>query len=322
MIEHYLEFEKPIFELEKRIAELRALSDGNPAVDLAEEIERLTRKADKAQRDIHARLTRWQRTLIARHPQRPYTLDYVELLMTDFVELHGDRRFADDISIVGGPARFRGRPLMVVGHQKGRNTKEKVARNFGMSQPEGYRKALRLMQTAERFSLPVITFVDTPGAFPGIEAEERGQGEAIARNLIEMADLATPIVTVVTGEGGSGGALALAVSNRVMMLENSTYSVITPEGCAAILWRRQDAAREAAEAMRVSASDCLELGIIDEIIPEPPGGAHRDHPAAARALGDALERRLDELAPLAAADLVKDRFRKFRAMGVFSEGSA
>ncbi len=320
MVEYHLEFEKPILELEKRIAELRALSEGKAAVDLSDEIERLERKADRVRRDVYSRLTRWQRTLIARHPQRPYTLDYIEQLMADFIELHGDRRFADDRSIVGGPARFGGRAVMVLGHQKGRNTKEKVARNFGMSQPEGYRKALRLMQTAERFSLPVITLVDTPGAFPGIEAEERGQGEAIARNLIEMADLTVPIVTVITGEGGSGGALALAASNRVMMLENSTYSVISPEGCAAILWKSQDNSREAAEAMKLSAADCLGLSIIDEIIPEPPGGAHRDHPAAARALGEAVERRLRELAALTPPELVADRYRKFRAMGVFSEG--
>jgi acetyl-CoA carboxylase carboxyl transferase subunit alpha len=322
MVEHYLDFEKPVYELEKRIEDLRALSDGSSAVDLSDEIERLSRKAERIRRDLYSKLTRWQRTLIARHPQRPYTLDYIDMLMTGFIELHGDRGFADDRSIVGGPARLDGRAVMVIGHQKGRNTKEKIARNFGMSQPEGYRKALRLMKTAERFGLPVITLVDTPGAFPGIEAEERGQGEAIARNLIEMADLEVPIVTVVTGEGGSGGALALAVSNRVMMMENATYSVISPEGCAAILWKNQGNAKEAAEAMKLTAVDSLEFGIIDEIIPEPMGGAHRDHPAAAAALGDAVRRRLTELSPLSGPELVADRYRKFRAIGVFAEGEA
>ncbi len=316
----YLEFEKPISELEKRIAELRVLSDGGSGVDLGDEIARLERKADKLRREIYAKLTRWQRTLIARHPQRPYTLDYVERLTTDFCELHGDRLFGDDASIVGGPARFRGRAVMVIGHQKGRNTKEKVIRNFGMSQPDGYRKALRLMRMAERFRMPVLTFVDTPGAFPGIEAEERGQGEAIARNLLEMADLQVPVVTVVTGEGGSGGALALAVSNRVLMMENSTYSVISPEGCAAILWKSQTHAAEAAEAMKLTAADSLGLGIIDEIIPEPLGGAHRDAAAAADALGAAVARHLDALLPLEGPALVEDRYRKFRSMGVFSEG--
>jgi len=320
MVNNLLEFEKPLAELERRIGELKHMDSEQPGVDLSEDISRLGKKLNKMRADVYSNLSRWQRTQIARHPQRPYTLDYIECLMEDFVELHGDRAFADDKSIVGGVGWFNGKPVMVIGHQKGRNTKEKVQRNFGMPHPEGYRKALRLMKLAERFSLPVITLVDTPGAFPGIGAEERGQAEAIARNLIEMADLTVPIITVVTGEGGSGGALALAVSNRVMMMENSIYSVISPEGCAAILWKNQDYAQEAAEAMKLTATDSLANGIIDEIIPEPLGGAHREPEAAAKSVGAAVQSHLDSLSVMGAEELVVDRWSKFRKMGVFKDG--
>lgn len=320
MVNNLLEFEKPLAELERRIGELEHMDSEQPGVDLSEDISRLGKKLNKMRADVYSNLSRWQRTQIARHPQRPYTLDYIEALMEDFVELHGDRAFADDKSIVGGVGWFNGKPVMVIGHQKGRNTKEKVQRNFGMPHPEGYRKALRLMKLAERFGLPVITLVDTPGAFPGIGAEERGQAEAIARNLIEMADLTVPIITVVTGEGGSGGALALAVSNRVMMMENSIYSVISPEGCAAILWKNQDYAQEAAEAMKLTAIDSLANGIIDEIIPEPLGGAHREPEAAAKSVGAAVQSHLDSLSVMGTEELVVDRWSKFRKMGVFKDG--
>lgn len=319
MVNNLLEFEKPLAELERRVGELKHMDIEQPGVDLSDDITRLEKKLNKMRADVYSNLSRWQRTQIARHPQRPYTLDYIEALMVDFVELHGDRTFADDKSIVGGVGWFNGKPVMVIGHQKGRNTKEKVERNFGMPHPEGYRKALRLMKLAERFSLPVITLVDTPGAFPGIGAEERGQAEAIARNLIEMADLTVPIVTVITGEGGSGGALALAVSNRVMMLENSIYSVISPEGCAAILWKNQDHAQDAAEAMKLTAIDSMENGIIDEIIPEPLGGAHREPAAAAKSLGAAVQAQLDSLSVMGMEELVVDRWSKFRKIGVFKD---
>jgi acetyl-CoA carboxylase carboxyl transferase subunit alpha len=322
MVENILDFEKPLAELEQRIAELRHMNAEQPGVDLSEDITRLEKKLNRMRGDVYSNLNRWQRTQIARHPQRPYTQDYIEILMKDFVELHGDRCFADDRSIVGGTAWFNGKPLVVIGHQKGRNTKEKVMRNFGMPHPEGYRKALRLMKLAERFLMPILTLVDTPGAFPGIEAEERGQAEAIARNLIEMADLTVPIVTVVTGEGGSGGALALAVANRVLMLENSIYSVISPEGCAAILWKSQDYAKDAAEAMKLTAQDSLENGIVDEVIEEPLGGAHRDYLAAARQMGVVITKHLDQLSAMGPEELVTDRWAKFRKMGVFREGAS
>ena len=321
MVNNLLEFEKPLAELERRIGELKHMDVEQPGVDLSDDIARLEKKLNKMRRDVYSDLSRWQRTQIARHPQRPYTLDYIEALMENFVELHGDRTFGDDKSIVGGVAWFNGKPLVVIGHQKGRNTKEKVERNFGMPHPEGYRKALRLMKMAERFSLPIITLVDTPGAFPGIGAEERGQAEAIARNLIEMADLTVPVITVVTGEGGSGGALALAVSNRVMMLENSIYSVISPEGCAAILWKNQDYAQDAAEAMKLTAIDSLENGIIDEIIPEPLGGAHREPLVAAKSLGAAVQAQLDKLSVMGPDELVIDRWSKFRKIGVFKDAT-
>lgn len=319
MVDNLLEFEKPLAELERRIGELKHMDLEQPGVDLSDDIARLEKKLNKMRGDVYSNISRWQRTQIARHPQRPYTLDYIEALMENFVELHGDRNFADDRAIVGGVAWFNGKPVMVIGHQKGRNTKEKVERNFGMPHPEGYRKALRLMKLAERFNIPIITLVDTPGAFPGIGAEERGQAEAIARNLIEMADLRVPVITVVTGEGGSGGALALAVSNRVMMLENSIYSVISPEGCAAILWKNQDYAQDAAEAMKLTAPDSLENGIIDEIIPEPLGGAHRDPSVAAKSLGASVQAQLDKLSEMSPDELVTDRWEKFRKIGVFRD---
>lgn len=319
MINNPLEFEKPLAELERRIGDLKHMDLEQPGVDLSDDIARLEKKLNKMRRDVYSNLSRWQRTQIARHPQRPYTLDYIEALMEDFVELHGDRNFADDKSIVGGVAWFNGKPLMVIGHQKGRNTKEKVERNFGMPHPEGYRKALRLMKLAERFNIPILTLIDTPGAFPGIGAEERGQAEAIARNLIEMSDITVPIITVVTGEGGSGGALALAVSNRVMMLENSIYSVISPEGCAAILWKNQDYAQDAAEAMKLTAQDSLENGIIDEIIPEPLGGAHREPAAAAKSIGASVQAQLDKLSVMGPDELVTDRWSRFRKIGVFRD---
>lgn len=319
MVDNLLEFEKPLAELERRIGELKHMDLEQPGVDLSDDIARLEKKLNKMRGDVYSNISRWQRTQIARHPQRPYTLDYIEALMENFVELHGDRNFADDRAIVGGVAWFNGKPVMVIGHQKGRNTKEKVERNFGMPHPEGYRKALRLMKLAERFNIPIITLVDTPGAFPGIGAEERGQAEAIARNLIEMADLRVPVITVVTGEGGSGGALALAVSNRVMMLENSIYSVISPEGCAAILWKNQDYAQDAAEAMKLTAPDSLKNGIIDEIIPEPLGGAHRDPTVAAKSLGASVQAQLDKLSDMSPDELVTDRWEKFRKIGVFRD---
>ncbi|MFV1956853.1 MAG: acetyl-CoA carboxylase carboxyltransferase subunit alpha [bacterium] len=319
MVEFYLDFEKPIVELERKISELRHAEAEEPSVDLSDGIAKLEKKLEKMRKDIYSRLDRYQSTQLARHPMRPYTLDYIEMLLTDFIELHGDRNFADDRSIVGGVARLYGKPIMVIGHQKGRNTKEKIIRNFGMAHPEGYRKALRLMKMAERFRMPILTLIDTPGAFPGIEAEERGQAEAIARNLIEMADLTVPFITVVTGEGGSGGALGLAMANRVLMLENSIYSVISPEGCAAILWKNQDYAKDAAEAMRITAQDSLENKIVDEIIPEPLGGAHRNYEATAEALGRAVKTHLAQLEKMSPAELVEDRWRRFRDLGVYTE---
>jgi acetyl-CoA carboxylase carboxyl transferase subunit alpha len=308
------QFEEPILRLRQRIEELSALPD-----DAAHrrEIERLREKLDRVSREIYASLTPWQKTLVARHPARPYTLDYVGALMTDFVELHGDRRFADDPAIVAGFARFRGRPVALVGHQKGRDTKEKIRRNFGMPRPEGFRKALRVMQLAEKFDRPILSFVDTAGAYPGIDAEERGQAEAIAVNLRAMAGFRVPIIVVVTGEGGSGGGLGLAVGDRVLMLEHSIYSVISPEGCAAILWKDASRKKEAAEALRLTAGDLKSFDIIDEIVPEPPGGGHADPAGAAAAVGEALERHLREVADLTAEERRERRYRKFRAMGRF-----
>lgn len=318
MAQHmYLDFERPIAELEDKIRELTELSGDE--VDLKAEIGRLEKKAEKMREDIFANLTRWQTVQVARHINRPFTMDYVRHIFTDFVELHGDRKFADDPAIVAGLARLDGEPVMVIGHQKGRDTKEKVYRNFGMPNPEGYRKALRLMEMAERFNLPIITFVDTPGAFPGIGAEERGQAEAIARNLMEMSAIRVPIVVIVTGEGGSGGALAIAVGDRILMLQHSIYSVISPEGCAAILWADGSKGEIAAEALKPTARDLKGLNVIDEIVPEPPGGAHRDHEAAAGRVHEAIARNLRELREVPVEKLLAGRYEKFRGMGRFTE---
>ena len=317
-MQYFLDFEKPLVELEQKIRELRDYS--TDSVDFSNEIKKLEKKAEKLRDEIFSNLTRWQRTQLARHQNRPYTLDYVRHIFTDWAEVHGDRNFRDDPALVCGFARFDGEPCMVIGHQKGRDTKEKVYRNFGMPNPEGYRKALRVMQLAEQFQLPIFTFVDTPGAFPGIGAEERGQAEAIARNLREMAALTVPIIVTVTGEGGSGGALAIAVGNRVLMMQYSVYAVISPEGCAAILWSDGTRGPEAAEALKLTAQDIAELGtVIDEVIPEPPGGAHNDHGAAAAQVKKVLRRHLSELSKLSAAELVEQRYRKFRAMSVVEE---
>lgn len=315
----FLDFEQPIAELEAKIDELRYLSEKGGEVSLADEIQTLESKSQRLTETVFAGLSSWQITQVARHPQRPYTLDYIRHIFTDFEELHGDRAFRDDPSIVCGVARLEGRPVMVIGQQKGRDTKEKLRRNFGMPYPEGYRKALRVMKMAERFGMPVITFIDTPGAYPGIEAEERGQSEAIARNLFEMAGLKTPIVCTVIGEGGSGGALAIGMGDHVAMLQYSVYSVISPEGCASILWNDASNAELAAEAMGMTASKLLELGLIDKIIDEPVGGAHRNHAQTAERLKENI------ISALAAADaksldqLVDDRHNRFMAMGAFEE---
>ncbi len=314
----FLEFEQQIADLEQKIDSLRFVQDDS-AVDIADEIQRLKSKSQALIKDTYSKLTPWQVALVARHPQRPYTLDYVAALFTDFHELHGDRHYADDLAIVGGLARFNGQPVMVLGHQKGRDTKERGLRNFGMPRPEGYRKALRLMKLAEKFSLPVFTFVDTPGAFPGIGAEERGQSEAIGRNLYEMAALRVPIITTIIGEGGSGGALAIAVADTVLMLQYSVLSVISPEGCAAILWKSSEKAPDAAEILGITAHRLKALGLIDKIVSEPVGGAHRDPTQMMqflrRALGDAL-RQFQDVKP---ADLVKQRHERILAYGKFKE---
>ncbi|CAG0986858.1 acetyl-CoA carboxylase carboxyl transferase subunit alpha [Geobacteraceae bacterium] len=315
--QYHLEFEKPVVELEKKIQELADIASDN--AELKTEVGKLEKKVDKMREVIFANLSRWQMVQVARHIDRPFTLDYITHIFTDFVELHGDRLYGDDHAIVGGMAKLDGEPVMVIGHQKGRDTKEKVYRNFGMPNPEGYRKALRLMEMAERFRMPIITFVDTPGAYPGIGAEERGQAEAIARNLREMAALTVPIVVVITGEGGSGGALAIAVGDRVLMLEYSIYAVISPEGCAAILWSDGTKGAQAAEALKLTAPDLKELDVIDEIIKEPLGGAHRDHETMARNLHAALARHLKELKALSVEELVEGRYQKFRKMSRFAE---
>jgi acetyl-CoA carboxylase carboxyl transferase subunit alpha len=311
-----LDFEKPLIELENHLIELRAVEESSRVRD---EIARLEERRGRLQEKIYGGLTPWQRLQIARHPKRPHTLDLVQLLLEEFVELHGDRAFGDDKAIVGGLARFEGEPVVVVGHQKGRDTRENIARNFGMPHPEGYRKALRLMQLADKFRTPLLTFIDTPGAYPGVGAEERGQGEAIARNLKEMAGLATPIVCVVTGEGGSGGALAIGVGNRVLMLEYAVYSVISPEGCAAILWNDAAKAPEAASLMRVTAPDLLRLGVIDGVVPEPMGGAHRNWSETAVNLRTALRDHLWDLRSKSGEQLVEERYQRFRRIGVFEE---
>ncbi|HEX7219136.1 MAG TPA: acetyl-CoA carboxylase carboxyltransferase subunit alpha [Burkholderiales bacterium] len=316
----FLEFEQPIAELETRIEELRFVQDDS-AVDISEEIQRLTKRSQSLTKDIYGKLTPWQVAQVARHPQRPFTLDYVQALFTHFEELHGDRTFADDPSIVGGLARFNGQACMVIGHQKGRDTKEKIARNFGMPKPEGYRKALRLMKLAEKFSLPVFTFVDTPGAYPGIDAEERGQSEAIGRNLFEMARLRVPVIVTIIGEGGSGGALAIAVGDLILMMQYATYSVISPEGCASILWRSAEMAPDAAEALGITASRLKTLGLVDKIVPEPLGGAHRDPQAASQALKKALAEALKELQALRPKELVEARLERLMAYGKFKEAA-
>ncbi len=314
----WLDFERPLAEIEQRIEELRSIA-ARGDMEFQDELDRLSKRAEKVRGEIFSKLTRWQRVQLARHPLRPYTLDYLAHMTTDFTELHGDRGYADDAAVVGGMARLAGRAIMVIGHQKGRDTKENLRRSFGMPHPEGYRKGLRLMEMAGRFGLPIVTFVDTPGAFPGIGAEERGQFEAIARNLREMAVIPVPIVCVVIGEGGSGGALAFGVADRLLMLENSIYSVISPEGCAAILWRDRAKAPDAAEALRPTSQDLTELGIADEVIEEPPGGAHRAYEETAKRLSEALVRHLDALSELPTDALLAQRAEKFAQIGVYKE---
>lgn len=314
----FLEFEQPMAELENKIEQLRFVQ-ADSAVDISEEISRLQQKSQTLAKDIYAKLTPWQTALVARHPQRPYTLDYVREIFTDFHELHGDRMFADDQSIVGGLARFNGKPCMVIGHQKGRDTKERAMRNFGMPRPEGYRKALRLMRLAEKFNIPVFTFVDTPGAYPGVGAEERGQSEAIGHNLYAMAELKVPLIATIIGEGGSGGALAIAVGNAVLMLQYSTYSVISPEGCASILWRSADKAPDAAAALGITAPRLKELGLIDRIVNEPVGGAHRDPRVMARLLRRSLTDALRQLSDMSADELIVHRLARVRAYGKVQE---
>ncbi len=313
----FLEFEQPIAELQAKIDELRNVGDDNE-LNISEEISRLEAKCAKLTESIFSSLNAWQISQMARHPQRPYTYDYIERLLTDFEELHGDRCYADDYAIVGGIGRLDGRPVMVIGHQKGRDTKEKVKRNFGMPRPEGYRKALRLMETAERFRLPILTFIDTPGAYPGVGAEERGQSEAIARNLRVMATLRTPIICTVIGEGGSGGALAIGVGDHLGMLEYSTYSVISPEGCASILWKSADKASDAAEAMGITSKRLSEIGLIDEIIAEPMGGAHRDYDQMAESVKQSITNTLLRLDSQTLDELVEARYQKLMGYGVFN----
>jgi acetyl-CoA carboxylase carboxyl transferase subunit alpha len=314
----YLDFEQPIADLETKIGELREYSTDN--VDFTSEIQKLEKKAEKLKKEVYSNLSRWQRTQLARHAKRPYSLDYIERIFTDWSEVHGDRNYRDDPALVCGFARIDGKPCCVIGHQKGRNTKEKVHRNFGMPNPEGYRKALRVMQLADQFGLPIFTFVDTPGAFPGIGAEERGQAEAIARNLREMAMLRVPVIVTITGEGGSGGALAIAVGNRVLMMQYSVYAVISPEGCAAILWSDGTKGPQAAEALKLTAQDVDSLGtVIDEVIPEPLGGVHQDHDLAATTLKKHLLKHLTELEEYSPEGLIEQRYQRFRAIAEFEE---
>ncbi|MGZ5650830.1 MAG: acetyl-CoA carboxylase carboxyltransferase subunit alpha [Usitatibacter sp.] len=314
----FLDFEQPIAELEQKIEELRFVQDDS-AVDISQEIERLSKKSRDLTKEIYAKLTPWQISKVARHPQRPYTLDYLPLVCTDFEEMHGDRSFADDPAIVGGLARFNGQRVMAIGHQKGRDTNDKIYRNFGMPRPEGYRKALRLMKLAEKFNVPLLTFVDTPGAYPGIGAEERGQSEAIGKNLYEMAGLKVPVVVSIIGEGGSGGALAIAVGDVTLMLQYSTYSVISPEGCAAILWKSADNAGEAAESLGITSTRLKSLGVIDKVVPEPLGGAHRDHAEAAKNLKKAIQDSLRSLQDLSPEQLLERRQERWVNYGKFKE---
>jgi len=315
----YLEFERPLVELEKKISDMRDFAVGEN-VELGGEIASVEKKLEKMRRDIYSNLTRWQKVQLSRHPKRPYTLDYINSIMTDFVELHGDRGFADDKAMIGGFATLDGTPVLVVGQQKGRDTKDKLRRNFGMAHPEGYRKALRLFKLAEKFNRPIIIFVDTPGAYPGIGAEERGQAEAIARNIREMSILRVPIIITIIGEGASGGALGIGVGDKVLMLEYAWYSVISPEGCAAILWRDAAKAPEAAEALRVASEDLMDLKVIDKIVAEPPSGAHNDPRVAAQLVKKEIVAALEELASVPPDELVKKRIDKYRRMGEFNNG--
>ncbi len=318
MPEVYLEFEKPIVELKKKLQELHSMSE-NSKIDVSNEVEALTARLNDTMKEIYSSMTPWQRVQLARHPERPYTLDYVERMFTDFIELSGDRRFRDDKAIVGGFAKFQGKPVMVIGTQKGRDMRSNVYRNFGWPSPEGYRKAMRLMQLADRADVPVITFVDTPGAFPGIASEERHIAEAIAVNLRDMFALRVPVISIIIGEGGSGGAIGIGVGNRVLIMENAYYSVITPEGCAAILWKDRRFAPQAAEALQLTAAKIHELGVADEIIPEPFGGAQRDVDAAAKMVEEAIARNLSELRKLSGTKLKDQRYQKFRSLGSFIE---
>ena len=315
----FLDFEKPIAALEEKIEELRFMQGGDSALDISEEIARLEKKSAQLTADIYKKLTAWQVAQVARHPQRPYTLDYLRRVFTDFEELHGDRHFADDKAIIGGLARLNGQSVMVIDQQKGRDTKDKIYRNFGMPRPEGYRKALRLMKLAEKFQIPIITFIDTPGAYPGIDAEERGQSEAIGHNLYAMAELKVPVVATVIGEGGSGGALAIAVADVVQMLQYATYSVISPEGCASILWKSAAKASDAAEIMAITSDRLKKLNLIDAIVPEPTGGAHRNHAEMANLLKKSLQDSLRQLLPLSPDELLSKRYARLMAYGQFKE---
>lgn len=310
------EFEKEIVELENKIVEMKKFSE-EKGIDLSGEISRFVAERDEKLKEIYKNLSSWDKVFVSRHPERPYTLDYIENIATDFIELHGDRLFKDDPAIVGGFCKIDGKKVLIVGHQKGRTTEEKIYRNFGMANPEGYRKALRLFKMAERFSIPIVTFIDTPGAYPGIEAEEHGQGEAIARNLMEMSGLKVPVISFVIGEGGSGGALGLGVSDRIYMLENSVYSVISPEGCAAILYKDASRAEEAAENLKITAQSLYRLGVIDGIVEEPAGGAHRDHKCIALNLKNIILSSFSELEKISVEELVENRYNKFRKMGSF-----
>lgn len=314
----FLDFEQPVSELESKIEQLRYVQDDS-ALDISEEIGRLQKKSQTLTKDIYAKLTPWQISQVSRHPQRPYTLDYIQSLFTDFEELHGDRSYADDAAIVGGLARFNGQSVMVIGHQKGRDTKERQYRNFGMPRPEGYRKAMRLMRLAEKFGIPIMTFIDTPGAYPGVGAEERGQSEAIGKNLYVMAELRVPIICSVIGEGGSGGALAIAVGDALLMLQYATYSVISPEGCASILWKSADKAPEAAETLGITATRLKTLGLIDKIVNEPVGGAHRDYPAMMQTLKKTLQDTLKQVQSQPIDALLQTRFNRLMGYGKFKE---
>lgn len=312
------DFEKPIEELEKKIAELKNFVSGKN-IDLSSEVKRLEEKLEHLKKETYANLSPWQKVQLARHPQRPYTLDYISMIMTDFIELHGDRAFGDDKAIICGFAKINNRKIVIMGHQKGRDTKENLKRNFGCAHPEGYRKALRVMQMAEKFGIPIVVFIDTPGAYPGVGAEERGQSQAIALNLREMAGMAVPILAIVIGEGGSGGALGIGLADRVCVLENAYYSVISPEGCSAILWKDGSKAPEAAEVLKLTAQELLKMGIIEEVVPEPLGGAHRDPQKMVQALKETIEKNLKELAKLEKEDLLRLRYEKYRSIGVFTE---